>query len=777
MAMKKDRKKAQKRSIWLRLGLYLFTIIILLGLGLILYCWTLSFDIQKRFSGRRWSIPSIVYSDSTLIYPGQRLNIRLFREKLKRLGYRKVDHRPKKKGEMLSTSEFLEIFLHDLDIPSQKRRGFPIRIIFLEDEIDTIKNLKDDEFIPILELEPEELMRFFGTEREQRNLVSIETIPDHVVNAVIAAEDIRFYSHRGLDPRGIFRAFLVNLRHGSIRQGGSTITQQLAKNYFLTHDRTLSRKIKEMFMSITMEFMYTKDEILEIYLNEIYLGQKESIAINGIGEASNFYFNKEVNDLNISEAATIAGLIRAPNLYSPYVNAERCLARRDVVLQVMEDQDWISPEELITALKFPMEASGDRYYHRKAPYFLDYLSIQLEELYSAESLESLGLSIYTTLDSQIQNAAETALEKGLARMEQNNPDLKSEDLEHRLQGALIVMQPKTGYILAMAGGRDYTVSQFNRITSARRQPGSAFKPFIYVSGLDKFHGASILSNELQEMYNRDGTVWKPKNFSPIEVDHLTLREALARSVNLPTVNFALEVGLDKIVEKVRAFGFSTPMDPYPSIALGAFEVIPLELARAYCVFASNGLLPYPLSLKTVVDEDGQTLEQKHMSIERVISLQKAYMMTSFLRSVVEEGTGQGLKGWNISFPVGAKTGTTNGFKDAWFVGFTPDILALVWVGFDDGSPMYGTGSSAALPIWAELINALPQVISGEWFKMPDGIVEKTVCPDSGKLAIEKRCPNPVEEVFLEENVPLEECNIHKGFSPFRDIIKGIKDGY
>jgi penicillin-binding protein 1B len=279
------------------------------------------------------------------------------------------------------------------------------------------------------------------------------------------------------------------------------------------------------------------------------------------------------------------------------------------------------------------------------------------------------------------------------------------------------------------------------------------------------------------MYNRDGTGWKPKNFSPIEVDYITLRGALARSVNLPTVNFALEIGLERIVEKVKAFGFSTPMDPYPSIALGAFEVIPLELARAYCVFAADGLLPYPLSLKTVVDEDGQTLEQKHMSIERVISPQKAYMMTSFLRSVVEEGTGQGLKGWNISFPVGAKTGTTNGFKDAWFVGFTPDILALVWVGFDDGSPMYGTGSSAALPIWAELINALPQVVSGEWFNMPDGIIEKTICPDSGKLAIEKRCPNPVEEVFLEENVPLEECDIHKGFSPLRNILKRIRDGY
>jgi penicillin-binding protein 1B len=733
--------------------------VLFVGGSVLLYCLYLSFQIDKRFSGRRWSIPSKVFSDVTILYPGQKINRTLFYEKLHRLGYRGVLHEPHNKGEFRSLGVSLELFLHDFGMPSVRREGICVKIKFMENVIESIITITNGESIPILELEPEEVMLFFGHDRERRRLVSIDQVPQHVIYAVLAAEDSRFYQHRGLDPMGILRALYTNLRRASIRQGGSTITQQLAKNYFLTPERTFFRKLKELFMSLTMEIMYEKNEILEIYLNEIYLGQKASDAINGIGEASFFYFDKPVEELSLIEGATIACLIRGPNHYSPYIDETRCKKRRNIVLYAMKDKGWISDEELGTALLSPVTAVGYESYGKKAPYFIDYLADQLKMLYSPQDLSSLGLSIYTTLDTQVQMAAEKALQNGLLRLEKSNFTLNRQDLKKKLQGAVIVMQPKTGYILAMVGGRNYNVSQFNRITQARRQPGSAFKPFVYVSGLDKFTPASTLSNKA-ETYEIDGTIWEPKNYAPVPEERVSVRSALAKSINLATVDLAMRVGLDHIAATANLFGFSIPANPYPSISLGAYEVNPLNLARAYCAFAADGVLSFPLALKDVLDENGNVLEQRHTSIKRVISPAKAFIISSMLRSVVLEGTARSLKDMGILFPVAGKTGTTNYFKDAWFVGYTPDILALVWVGFDDGSSIHASGARAALPIWAELIKALPRFVSGNWFKVPPGIVKRTVCSESGQLAEKNRCPHPLEEYFLTDNVHTDYCPIH-----------------
>ncbi len=740
---------------------------------MLLYCLYLSSQIDKRFSGRRWSIPSKVFSDVTILYPGQKINRTLFYEKLHRLGYRRVSHEPHSKGEFRTLAASVEVFLHDFKMPSLDRQGMCVKIRFVENLIESIININNGEPIPILELEPEEVMLFFGHDRERRRLVSINQVPQHVIYAVLAAEDSRFYQHRGLDPLGILRALYTNLRYASIRQGGSTITQQLAKNYFLTPERTFFRKLKELFMSLTMEIMYEKNEILEIYLNEIYLGQKASEAINGIGEASFFYFDKPVEELSLIEGAIIACLIRGPNFYSPYVDETRCKKRRNLVLYAMKDKGWISDEELGYALLSPVKAVGYESYGKKAPYFIDYLAYQLTMLYSPQDLSSLGLSIYTTLDTQVQMAAEKALQKGLVRLEKSNPTLTRQDPQKKLQGAVIVMQPKTGYILAMVGGRNYNESQFNRITQARRQPGSAFKPFVYVSGLDKFTPASILSNK-PETYSVDGTVWEPQNYAPVSEEKISVRSALAKSINLATVDLAMRVGFDHISATANLFGFSIPANPYPSVSLGAYEVNPLSLARAYCAFAADGVLPFPLSLKEVLDENGKILEQRHTTIQRVISPAKAFIMSSMLRSVVEEGTARSLKDMGISFPVGGKTGTTNNFKDTWFVGYTPNILALVWVGFDDGSSVHASGASTALPIWAELMRTLPQFVSGNWFKVPPGVVKRTVCSESGQLAVKNRCPDPVEEYFLADNVPADDCPIHR-WVRLRHFMKGVKD--
>jgi len=767
-------EKEPSRTPWKRYALWAVIAVVCIGLGLAAYCLYLSTQMEYRFAGRRWSIPSRVYSDITILYPGQMVRQSRVLERLQRLGYREVSDTPTQRGELRISGGAIDLFLHDLDVPSRKRDGFPVQIRFAHDRIASIVHLDDGEPVPLLELEPEEVMLFFGSQREKRQLVSIDQTPQHLIHAMLAAEDSRFFRHHGVDLRGILRALHTNLRHGEVRQGGSTITQQLAKSYFLTPERTLSRKLREFFMSITMELMYDKEEILEIYLNEIYLGQKGSVSINGVGEAAFFYFGKPVGELSPVESALIAGLVKAPNRYSPYVDKELCRKRRNAVLRAMGKNGWISAEELQAALPLPIKTVGFTAYGKKAPYFMDYLSEQLETFYSPEALASLGLSIYTTLDPEVQVAAEEALERGLSRLEESNLSLSRVDPETKIQGAIVVMQPKTGYILAMVGGRNYAVSQFNRMTQAKRQPGSAFKPIVYLSGLDVLTPASILSNDATS-YEVYGGLWQPENFEPDSGGPVSVRHALAYSLNLATVDLAMQVGIDRVVATASGFGLSTPIKPYPSLALGSLEMVPLELARAYCVFAADGMLPFTLSLKEVVDENGQVLERRHMNLEEATSPAKAYIMSSMLRSAVTEGTAKSLNNMGIAFPVAGKTGTTNDFRDAWFVGYTPDILALVWVGFDNEDSIHATGATAALPIWADLMRAIPEYVSGEWFKMPEGVVKEIVCSESGKLPIRGACPHPVEEVFLAENLPTERCPLHRRAGPLKQIIEGVKD--
>ncbi|MGD8664363.1 MAG: PBP1A family penicillin-binding protein [Desulfobacterales bacterium] len=751
---------------------YALLIIVLAGVAMAIYAWYLSGQVENRFSARRWSIPSTVYSDTTLLYPGQHINPVQFSEKLSNLGYRSVKKMPSQKGEIRVRTDTLDIYLNDLKTPWTERAGFLAQIGFSEDRIGAIRRKDNGQMIPILELEPEEIMQFFGHERERRQLISIDQVPEHQIQAVLAAEDHRFFQHSGVDWRGILRAVMTNLRHGEIRQGGSTLTQQLAKNYFLTPERTFIRKLKELILALIIELKYDKREILEIYLNEIYLGQKGSVAINGIGEASYFYFGKPVDRLTLSEAATIAGLIKAPNHYSPYRDIERCQSRRDVVMEAMHRWKWITPDELEEARKQPINAVGFLAAAKKAPYFIDYLTEQLNALYRSEDLTSLGLSIYTTLDTQVQMAAEEALANGLARLENANPQLQRTAPEEKLQGALVVMQPKTGHILALVGGRNYSVSQFNRITQARRQPGSAFKPLVYLSALGQFTPTTLLSND-RKSYTVNGKQWNPQNFEAVTEYTVSLQDALKKSYNLATVDLAMKTGLEQIVELAAKFNFSTPIKPYPSLALGAFEVIPLELARAYCVFAAEGVQPFPLSLKGVVDENDRILEHQHLNIERLIPPAEAFIMNSMLQGVVREGTARSLQWRGITWPVAGKTGTTNDFRDAWFVGYTPDILALVWVGFDNGDSIKATGAAAALPIWADLMNAIPQYRSETEFKIPQGVEKILVCPVTGRPAV-AGCPEPLDVYFLTAHAPDEECPLHAKEGIAGKLIKGVK---
>jgi penicillin-binding protein 1B len=774
-ARKATRKPAQRKAFswrWLVIKLALWVLLISALAGG-LYVWYLSGTIESRFAGRRWSVPSRVYADGMLLFQGQAYSQSQVLHSLKALGYSQVKKGSPAQGQYRLQPQGLDVHLRQLALPGRKRPAMEVHLGFQRGRIASLSRIDGRGSPGVVELEPRLVAQFFGPERESRILVSLSRIPPHLAHAVLAAEDADFYQHHGVDLPGILRAMWVNLRSGRIRQGGSTITQQLAKNYFLTPERTLWRKIRELVIAVILELKYSKDTILEIYLNEVYLGQMGTVAMSGVGEAAQFYFGKPAEELDPAESALLAALIRGPNRYSPHRHPKLAKTRRNWVLAQMAEHGWLGAAALQAAQRAPLGVAPYRKYLRQAPYFVDYVSQQLRELYPKEALASLGLGIYTTLDLEVQEAAEKALVHGLERLERARPKLRAKNPAKRLQGAIIVMQPQTGNILAMVGGRDYGQSQFNRATQAARQPGSTFKPFVYLAALDEFTPASALCNE-PRVYKVGAANWRPENYKPYSARWVSLRTALALSLNLPTVDLAMRVGLERVAAVARGFGLKGPMQPYPSLALGALEVRPLELARAYCAFAADGVLPYPLSVHKVADENGRIAHRRHVSKESVTTPAKAYIMDSLLRSAVLSGTGRGLARLGVSLPMAGKTGTTNDYRDAWFVGYTPDILALVWVGFDDNRSTGYSGGAAALPIWAELIKAIPWRTSGSWFVKPPGVIQVRVCAASGQLPT-SGCPQVVEELFLESNPPKEACHLHGSRNPVNDVLRSIGD--
>ncbi|MCB2185452.1 MAG: PBP1A family penicillin-binding protein [Deltaproteobacteria bacterium] len=770
-ARKKPRAKARPSRRGRRLAAWALGLCLLAAAGLVVYGGLASVQMRSRFGGQVWSLPSRVYSDAPLYYPGMALSQAAFTDALETRGYQAVKGEPRAKGQFASRPGRVSVYLRDLALPDQQRAGFPATLSFSAQGLEQITRQDGGPEPDLLTLEPVELGSFFGPERESRELVSLANLPPHLVHAVLAAEDADFYSHHGLDYLGILRAMWVNLRQGAIRQGGSTISQQLVKNYFLAPERTLTRKIKEAFLALVLEATFPKDQILEIYLNEIYLGQSGSVAIAGVGEAALFYFGRPARELKVPQAALLAGLISAPNALEPRRHPRAAQERRNQVLRAMAQKGWLPAAELPARLQAPLEVTPYRAYARRAPYFMQFVSRQLGELYTPEQLTTLGLAIHTTLDWQVQEAAEKALAQGLARLEKESPRLVAKG-QPRLQGAVLVMEPQTGHILALVGGRDFGASQFDRVSQARRQPGSTFKPFVYLAALDQFSPLSLLSNEPHAYPVEGNKTWTPDNYSPYPAAQVTLADALAHSLNRPTVDLAVREGLSQVVATAGRFGFAGPLPAYPSLALGAAEVTPLELARAYAALAAGGVLPLPLAVRQVGSPAGQELLRRPVRKEQVASPAQTYVLSALLRGVVERGTAQGLRRLGITAPVAGKTGTTSDYRDAWFVGYTPDLLALVWVGFDDGRPLGRTGGQAALPIWASLVRQVPWRLSGEWPAPPPGVRALSVCTQSNLLA-GPNCPTTRTVYFLDTVVPDRHCNLHG--NPVGTFIKGIGD--
>ena len=605
----------------------------------------------------------------------------------------------------------VDIFLHDFGYPTEQVKGYPVRIVLQGNFVSRIENPTNGKEMFSLELEPELVTGLYKLIWQERRVVKLSEVPPLLIKSILAIEDERFYSHHGVDPIGVLRAMWVNLRSFSFQQGGSTLTQQLMKNFLLTDERTLTRKIPEAVMALIAERKYSKDVILENYLNEIYLGQRGSQGIFGVWEAAQFYFSKPLSDLTVGESALLAGLIRAPNRLSPYKSAEAATKRRNVVLGKLLDDQIINRKQYDTALREKLPQRALAKVTNDAPFYVDYLRRELEQNYSNDVLTQEGLRIFTSLDLQLQRIADRALTEGLKKLEASHPALKKKGADDSLEGAIIVLRPQTGEIKAMIGGRNYQKSQFNRVFQARRQPGSIFKPFVYLAAL-MYGGQSgvrytpdTVLNDSQFTWSYDGQEWQPNNYNNEYFGAVTFRRALESSLNSATGRVAQDVGIRRVRDLAHRLGIQSPLPTVPSLALGSAEVTPLEVAVAFSTLANNGVRTRPLAVKQVIDQNTKVLEKRDVRVEQVVSPQLANAMNQLLKGVLDRGTATGARRLGFTRPAAGKTGTTNDYKDAWFVGYTPDLLAVVWVGFDGQSKLNLSGADAALPIWTEFMKA------------------------------------------------------------------------
>jgi len=724
-------------------------------------------SVLEQFRTHRWSFPSKIYSDSLLIYPGMDLRTVGFFERLRDLDYRRVDGDVTHEGEYAigKNNAFVDLYLHEFPRPTVTGSGAHVRLDLANSTVVSINDLGEHKEVYALELDPELISGLYEGNWEERHLVQLDEVPPLLLRAVIDTEDQRFYEHHGIDFSGIVRALWVDLRSGRVEQGGSTLTQQLMKNFFLTDERSIKRKLTEALMALIVERHFSKQEILTNYINEIYLGQKGAQGVYGVWEASRFYFGKNVQDLSLPEAATLAGLIKAPNRYSPFRHPGISRHRRDYVLLLMEKQGDITAEEYADAAKQPMLTVPPVKETNDAPYFTDFVRQELSQTYPAQVLTTEGLQILTSLDMHLQRLAEQAVQNGLAELEKRHPKLKADKPADELQACLIAIQPQTGAIKAMMGGRDYRSTQFNRCTQALRQPGSVFKPFTYLTAFaETRHSAqpilptTLIDDEPFE-WAYDNQVWTPANYKKRYFGEVTVRDALEHSLNAATARLAHEVGLRPIIAMAHRMGITSPIPPYPSVVLGAAEVTPFEVAQAFTALANSGLRTTPLAIKKVLDRADQPIERNPVRVEQVVDADTAYLVTHLMEGVLDYGTANAARRLGFKRPAAGKTGTTNDYCDAWFAGFTPDLLAVVWVGYDHRRPLNLAGSQAALPIWTAFMKAATAGLPPNAFMPPPGITMAVIDPASGMLAT-PLCPKRLDEAFYSGTEPTAPCPLH-----------------
>jgi penicillin-binding protein 1A len=604
---------------------------------------------------------------------------------------------------------------------------------------------------------------------ENRVIVPLDETPPNLVNAFIAVEDRQFFRHWGLNLFAIGKAMLEDVMARRWVRGASTITQQLARNLFLTQDQTVTRKIKEAILAIRIERHYTKKEILSMYLNQIYFGE----GAYGVESSARKFFGKPVSDLSLAECAMLAGLPRNPTAYSPRRHYDRAKGRQLTVLASMRTMNMITADQAYEAAKEDVTIlQADK--AEPGAYFAEYVRQRLEDKFGDAVLYREGLKVYTTLDLDLQQAAETAVEQNLRAMEKRLHYVprdatgtkrgREASTTRYVQGALLALDPETGYIRAMVGGRDFLESNFNRTTQAERQPGSAFKIFVYTAAVDNgLTPADILIDDPLVMKLPDGQEWRPRNYSDEFAGPLTAREALARSINIPAIKVAEKFGQQTVIDYARKMGIRSHLAPYQSIALGTLEVNMLDLVSSVGVLAAGGMRAEPMAILRIESQDGRTLQRNQPRSSDVLSPETAFIMNSMLTSVVNEGTAASIRGRGLTQTLAGKTGTTDDYSDAWFVGYTPDLVAATWVGFDTRRRLgeKESGARAALPIWIDFMAKALEGVPDKPFPEPPGIVHRQICKETGLLAREG-CPATRNEVFIAGTEPSRSCGEHRG---------------
>ena len=705
--------------------------------------------------------PLLIYGAPFPLSPGLHVVESGLIDRLRRLEYRPTTAAPRVAGDYYLTDESIEIFLHAQ--PEHRLPARAVRMRLMEGMVTEVLSLPYEQPAPWVFLEPVIISGMRAGSKQVREWIPLNRIPPMLIQTLLAVEDRRFFSHYGIDPIAVGRALWTNMTRGAVVQGGSTLTQQLAKNLYYSPQRTMKRKFQEFMAAIVLEFKYRKEDILQCYLNEIYLGQSGSVSIYGVGEAAHRYFGKSLDELSIEETALIVGLIKGPNNYSPVRHIEQATERRNAVLRRLRDQGIVTEKVWSKAVSKPVKVALAQDTLTDAPHFVDYLLREVEGGVGTGIPE--GARIFSTLDPWIQHLATQGLQQGLDKLEATYPSLKG--AERPLQGAIVVLKTKTGRILALVGRRDYRTSQFNRAVQAHRSAGSLFKPFVYLAAFEDTREqgeagltpATLLEDEPVTLESGTGS-WSPQNYDRQYRGLVTVRTALEQSLNIPAVRVAHRTGLTRFISMLQAFGITTPLPNNLSVALGSSSVSLLDITSAYGGLANGGVAVRPIAVSNVMRETGETVWSQTVDRRQAASPQGAYLVTSLLKGVIERGTGAKARAFGVQGPVAGKTGTTDGYRDAWFVGYTADIVVGVWVGFDDERPIKLTGAQAALPIWSKLAVRLIPADQPD-FEIPDGLVERKIDPKTGQLAT-SQCPEKVSEVFIAGTEPTVYCEVHGG---------------
>src|SRR5580692_11159130 len=725
--------------------------------------------IDQRLTGQVFQNTSRVFSAPGHIYLGETMHASDLATYLLRAGYQE--------GEAEGALGWFKLKGSSVEIhPSSAsyfRGGNALRVDFAGGAISRIVDLSATAPRDSAEIEPELITNLFDSSREKRRVVRFDDLPKDLVDAVLAAEDKRFFEHGGLDIVRGFGAALADLRRGQKAQGASTIDMQVARSFFFTTKREWRRKVKEVLMAIEIDHRFSKQQVFELYANEVYLGNRGSFAIRGFGEAAEAYFGKDVRDLSLGEAAFLGGIIRAPNHYAAAeTHMDRAIEARDRVLTQMVENNYATEEQAAAAKKVPFKFITGGIDSGSSPYFVDMVKDHLLEKFSENDLQSQSYRIYTTLDPSLQRAATAAVHTGMEQVDKLLAKRyaiwkKAGQPAPRPQVALVALDPRTGEIRALVGGRSYGESQLNHAL-AHRQPGSVFKPFVYAAAFDNavkdlqpIVTPVTTVDDVPTTFQFDGKDYTPDNFGQEFYGTVTVRDALIHSLNVATIKVAEMIGYQRVVELSRQVGLGNNIMATPAVALGAYEMTPVDVAAGYTAFATNGTRAEPLYLRSVVGADGKLEESDAPRTRPVLDPRVAYLTTSLMEDVINRGTGASVRSLGFTAPAAGKTGTSH---DGWFAGFTSNLLCVIWIGFDDNRDVGLSGSQTAAPIWADFMKravTLSQYHNTQDFQIPDGVLQETIDPQSGQLATAK-CPQTVQEYFVSGSEPTQVCELHGG---------------